>query len=49
MVFVDSEGFDPRLVWLAVEQERVVTLTIGGDAFARPLLAALPTATGGRR
>ena len=48
VVFVDSEGFDPRLVWLAVEQERVVTLTIGGDAFARPLLAALPTATGGR-
>jgi 3-oxocholest-4-en-26-oate---CoA ligase len=48
VVFVDSSVFDPRLVWQAVEHEGVVTLSIGGDAFARPLLAALPAATGGR-
>ena len=48
VVFADSAGFDPQLVWRTVEQERVVTLTIGGDAYARPLLAALPTATSGR-
>ena len=48
VVFADSAGFDPQLVWRTVEQERVVTLTIGGDAYARPLLAALPTATMGR-
>jgi 3-oxocholest-4-en-26-oate---CoA ligase len=47
VVFVDSPVFDPRLVWQAVAQEGVATLTIGGDAFARPLLAALPAATGG--
>ena len=34
VVFVDSPIFDPRLVWLEVEKEGVVTLTIGGDAFA---------------
>lgn len=48
VVFVDAARFDPQLVWLTVEKERVETLTIAGDAFARPLLAALPTATGGR-
>ena len=49
VVFVDVPAFDPRLVWQAVEHESVVILSIGGDAFARPLLAALPTAGGGRR
>ena len=48
MVFVDSAVFDPGLVWRTVDAERVVTLTIGGDSFARPLLAALPSATVGR-
>ena len=48
VVFADSAAFDPHLVWRTVEQERVVTLTIGGDADARPLLAALATATTGR-
>ena len=42
VVFVDSPGFDPRLVWQTVEHEEVVALTIDGDVFARPLLAALP-------
>jgi acyl-CoA synthetase (AMP-forming)/AMP-acid ligase II len=46
VVFVDSPVFDARLVWQAVDAERVTTLTIAGDAFARPLLAALPTAAG---
>jgi len=44
VVFVDSPGFDPQLVWQTVAKESVETLTIGGDAFARPLLAALPKA-----
>ncbi len=33
--------FDPHAVWEAVERHRVNSLTIIGDAFARPLLAAL--------
>ena len=41
-VFVDSPVFDPDLVWRTVEQEGVAALTINGDEFARPLLAALP-------
>lgn len=46
VVLVESPEFDPRMVWLAVEQEGVAILTIGGDAFARPLLAALPRNVG---
>ncbi len=46
VVFVDAPVFDPRLVWQAVEHESVVTLSIGGDAHARPLLAAFATAGG---
>ncbi len=33
IIFVDSNGFDPRLVWLTVEKEGVDALAIGGDAF----------------
>jgi fatty-acyl-CoA synthase len=42
-VVVQSEPrhFDPHDVWSTVERERVNTLTIVGDAFARPLLDAL--------
>ena len=47
IVFVDSPGFDPRLVWQTVEREGVVALTINGDSSARPLLAALPAVLGG--
>ena len=41
VVLLDAPRFDASLVWSAVERERVETLTIVGDAFARPLLAAL--------
>lgn len=41
VVFVDPPTFDPHLVWQAVEREGVDALTIDGDTFARPLLAAL--------
>lgn len=34
-------GLDPDLLWGLVEQHRVTSLTIVGDAFARPLLEAL--------
>jgi acyl-CoA synthetase (AMP-forming)/AMP-acid ligase II len=48
VVFVDSDRFDPRLVWQSVEIEGVATLTIGGDDYARPLLAALPNVAAAR-
>jgi acyl-CoA synthetase (AMP-forming)/AMP-acid ligase II len=41
IVLVDHAGLDPELVWDAVARERVQTLTIVGDVFARPLLDAL--------
>jgi len=41
VVLVDQPGLDPELVWDAVARERVQTLTIVGDVFARPLLDAL--------
>jgi acyl-CoA synthetase (AMP-forming)/AMP-acid ligase II len=41
VVLVDHPGLDPELVWDAVARERVQTLTIVGDVFARPLLDAL--------
>jgi acyl-CoA synthetase (AMP-forming)/AMP-acid ligase II len=41
VVLVDRPGLDPELVWDAVARERVQTLTIVGDVFARPLLDAL--------
>ncbi len=44
VVLVDHLGLDPELVWDAVERERVQTLTIVGDVFARPLLDALRVA-----
>ncbi|MEQ9586670.1 MAG: acyl-CoA synthetase [Parvibaculaceae bacterium] len=36
-----SERFDPGHIWRTVEQERVTSMAIVGDAFARPLLAGL--------
>ncbi len=41
VVLVDRPGLDPEVVWSEVERNRVAVLTIVGDAFARPLLAAL--------
>jgi fatty-acyl-CoA synthase len=44
VVLVDRLGLDPESVWDAVARERVQTLTIVGDVFARPLLDALRAA-----
>jgi acyl-CoA synthetase (AMP-forming)/AMP-acid ligase II len=41
VVLLDHTGLEPELVWDAVARERVQTLTIVGDVFARPLLDAL--------
>ncbi len=41
VVLVDAPGLVPEAVWDAVARERVGLLAIVGDAFARPLLAAL--------
>jgi fatty-acyl-CoA synthase len=41
VVSLASRRFDPHEFWRAVEAHRVVTATIVGDAFARPLVEAL--------
>jgi fatty-acyl-CoA synthase len=41
VVLIDTARLDADGVWSAVEREGVRVLTIVGDAFARPLLAAL--------
>lgn len=41
VVLVDRTGLDAALIWGEVERNHVQVLTIVGDAFARPLLAAL--------
>jgi 3-oxocholest-4-en-26-oate---CoA ligase len=41
VVLIDSAGLDPARVWTEVERNGVQVLTIVGDVFARPLLAAL--------
>jgi acyl-CoA synthetase (AMP-forming)/AMP-acid ligase II len=41
VVLLDTPGLEPEAVWDAVEREAVAVLTIVGDVFARPLLAAL--------
>jgi acyl-CoA synthetase (AMP-forming)/AMP-acid ligase II len=41
VVLIDRPGLDAGAIWDAVEREGVKVLTIVGDAFARPLLAAL--------
>lgn len=38
---VIAPRFDPHLVWRTIEQERVMTLSVVGDAMARPLAEAL--------
>jgi 3-oxocholest-4-en-26-oate---CoA ligase len=41
IVLIDRPGLDPVRVWDEVERNAVAVLTIVGDVFARPLLAAL--------
>jgi fatty-acyl-CoA synthase len=41
VVLDDQSGLDPERIWSTVVREQVQVLTIVGDAFARPLLAAL--------
>ena len=41
VVLIDRPGLDAEHVWDEVERNRVETLSIVGDVFARPLLAAL--------
>jgi 3-oxocholest-4-en-26-oate---CoA ligase len=41
VVLIDSVRLDAEAVWSAIEREQVQVCTIVGDAFARPLLAAL--------
>jgi len=41
VVLIDQPGLDPARVWDEVERNGVEVLTIVGDVFARPLLAAL--------
>ena len=44
VVLLDTQRLDADAVWDAIERERVQVCTIVGDAFARPLLAALDAA-----
>jgi acyl-CoA synthetase (AMP-forming)/AMP-acid ligase II len=46
VVLLDTPRLDPVAVWAAVAREKVVALTIVGDAFARPLVDALDTHRG---
>ena len=41
VVLYDAHGFDPHRAWTLVERERVMAITLVGDAMARPLADAL--------
>ncbi|HEY1709319.1 MAG TPA: acyl-CoA synthetase [Rhizomicrobium sp.] len=41
VVTVDNASLDPHAIWRAVEKNRVTSMAIVGDPFARPLLQAL--------
>jgi fatty-acyl-CoA synthase len=41
VVLLPTARLDPEAVWSAIERDHVAVCTIVGDAFARPLLAAL--------
>ena len=43
-VTLPNRTFDPMEIWRAVARERVMCMVIVGDAFARPMLAALEEA-----
>lgn len=38
---ISDERFDPNAIWAFIERERVNAVAIVGDAFAKPMLAAL--------
>lgn len=44
-VTLPNRNFDPMEIWRTVARERVMCLIIVGDAFARPMLAALEEAS----
>lgn len=44
VVTLESRHFDPHELWRVVERERVTQMAIVGDAFAKPMLAALEQA-----
>ena len=44
LVLTPQLGLDPELLWSEVERRRVTDLIIVGDAFAKPMLAALDAA-----
>jgi 3-oxocholest-4-en-26-oate---CoA ligase len=46
LVLLESRTFDPAAVWTTVTGERVKTLSIIGDAMAKPLLAELDAQPG---
>jgi acyl-CoA synthetase (AMP-forming)/AMP-acid ligase II len=46
VVTIDATGFDPEVLWSTVEREGVNAIAIVGDAFARPMLAALDSNPG---
>jgi fatty-acyl-CoA synthase len=46
VVLLDTPRLDADAVWSAIDRERVKVCTIVGDAFARPLLAALDAKPG---
>jgi fatty-acyl-CoA synthase len=46
LVTVSGASLDPEAIWAAAERDRANHLTIVGDPFARPLLAALEAAPG---
>jgi fatty-acyl-CoA synthase len=41
IVTLEGRHFDPHELWRTVQRERVTTMAIVGDAFAKPMLAAL--------
>ncbi|MHB8467016.1 MAG: AMP-binding protein, partial [Acidimicrobiales bacterium] len=47
IVSLADRAFDPAALWQTVEDKKVNAVTIVGDAFARPLLAALDANPGG--
>ena len=49
VVTIDKLGLDPHLLWGEVESNKVTSVVIVGDAFARPMLDALDDAKATKR
>lgn len=49
VVTLPAAGFDPDAVWRAVQERRATHITIVGDSFAKPLLAAFDAAAAAGR